>query len=151
MMNVKVLHAGEGEDLLVLADNLTLKLTGEDTGGAFALFEQNNEPGAGVPEHVHDNEDEVFCVVEGEVLFEIGGRSVVAQAGSMLWAPRGIPHAYTVVGTQRAKAYVFAYPAGIEDMFRRLAEMPAGDPDLEKVAAICEAHGVHFSREAVAA
>ena len=49
---------------------IRVKASAETTGGAFALFEEN-EP-VDTPLHMHENEDELFYVLEGEHVFEVG-------------------------------------------------------------------------------
>jgi quercetin dioxygenase-like cupin family protein len=58
----RLVPAAVGTPLTVLGDQL-LKLTGQDTNDQFALIEQVNEPGAGLPPHLHTREDETFFVL----------------------------------------------------------------------------------------
>ncbi len=141
---VKIVKKGEGKKLNVIGDRMTVKLTGEDTGGKYALVEQYNDPGVGLPPHVHANEDEVFKLLEGEVEFWLGEKSKVLKAGDMIYCPKGIPHTWKVVGNQKAKVDLGFFPAGMEKMFDELAALPAGPPDLEKVEQICARFGVSF-------
>jgi Uncharacterized conserved protein, contains double-stranded beta-helix domain len=62
----------------VIGDSQTIKLDGQMTNGLFAMIEQNNKEGAGVPLHVHTREDETFYVCEGEVLFRVGEIEILA-------------------------------------------------------------------------
>jgi quercetin dioxygenase-like cupin family protein len=143
-MEPKIVPPGSGRVLNVLGDNQTLRLTGAETGGTFALVELNNPPGVGIPMHLHKNEEEMFHVLEGEMEFTVADKSVIATAGTTVFLPRDVPHEFKVVGEVPAKALVTVVPAGIEDMFQELSELPAGPPDMEKVLAICERHGVIF-------
>jgi hypothetical protein len=52
-MDNDVLRAGEGRSLWVVGDRYTIKATGEETGGAFALVEALVPPGGGPPPHIH--------------------------------------------------------------------------------------------------
>ncbi len=61
-MEAKILPLGSGRAINVLGDNMTLRLSAEDTGGAFTLVEQMNAPGIGIPLHFHKNEDELFLI-----------------------------------------------------------------------------------------
>jgi len=72
----------EGEFVWVVGDLITLKLTSEDTGGAFSLFEGTIPPGGGPPPHVQHREDESFYVLEGEFEFLVGEDTIPAGAGS---------------------------------------------------------------------
>lgn len=140
----KIQRAGEGQFLNVLGDNQTIKISGKDTNGLFTVVENYNDPGIGIPMHVHENEDEIFHIIEGEMEFELQGKTSVLKQGDMIFLPRMIPHAFRVVGTQKAKAVVTVIPSGIEQMFEALSELPAGPPDFEKVASICGNYGIRF-------
>ena len=131
-----------GEALRVLGELVYIKLTGAQTSGLFSLFELVNGPGTGVPPHVHAREDEVFYVVEGRVAFTIDGKALVAEAGASLHLPRGAPHGFQVSGDGPARIVAMVFPAGIEQMFRELAVLPPGPPDLARVAEICGRHGI---------
>lgn len=140
----KIIFNGEGKRLNVLGDNVTLKLTGEDTSGSFTLIEQSNPPGVGIPLHVHRNEDELFCVLEGTVAFTVGGETIEAGPGSTVFLPREIPHAFIATGDKPVKTLVTALPSGIEHMFHDLSALPAGPPDMPAVFEICGRYGITF-------
>lgn len=143
-MEPKIVAAGAGRRLSVLGDNQLVRLTGEDTGGVLALVEQANPPGVGVPAHVHTREDEVFHVLEGAIDFTIGGRTTRAEAGAVVFLPRGVPHAFVTVGPGVTRATVAAFPAGIERMFDELGGLPPGPPDMARVLEICGRYGITF-------
>ncbi|MFD2515930.1 cupin domain-containing protein [Pontibacter locisalis] len=143
-MAAKVIRSAEGKKVNVIGDNMTFKLTGEDTGGQFSLMQEYNEPGVGVPLHVHEHEDEIFKVLEGEIEMEVGDTKTVLRAGDIGFGPRGVPHAWRVVGTQKARVDLSIFPAGLENMFMELGQLPAGPPDFAKVTEICGRYGVRF-------
>ncbi len=140
----KIIRSGEGKQLNVIGDKITLKLTGKDTGGKYVLVEQNNEPGIGIPPHVHENEDEIFRVIEGQLEVQIADQKTVLGPGDMVLCPRGIPHTWKVVGDSNAKVDLSFYPAGMEGMFEELAQLPDGPPDMEVVSEICGRYGIKF-------
>jgi hypothetical protein len=47
----KFIPKNEGEQLLVLVDNITVKVSNDDSYGYVTFVETNNEEGAGVPPH----------------------------------------------------------------------------------------------------
>jgi quercetin dioxygenase-like cupin family protein len=130
--------------LTILGDDLLVRLTARDTGGAISLFEQRTPAGGGVPMHAHDREDETFHVLEGTIEFNVAGKTITANAGDSVWAPRGVPHAWTVVGTKPARVLFAATPSGMEGMFEELSTLPKGPPDFAKVVEICARFGVRF-------
>ncbi len=141
---VKIVKNGEGKKLNVIGDRMTIKLTGEDTGGKYALVEQHNDPGVGIPPHVHANEDEVFKLIEGEVEFWLGDKTKVLKEGDLIYCPKGVPHTWKVVGNQKARVELGFFPAGMEKMFEELAGLPEGELDLALVGEICKRYGIRF-------
>ena len=140
----KIVRSDEGKVINVIGDWQTFKLTGKDTNGLFTLIEEENEPGTGIPLHVHENEDEVFKVIEGEMELTVGDKTTILKAGDLAFGPRGIPHSWKIVGNSKAKVILSVFPAGIEDMFEELSAQPPGPPDFPKVAEICGRYGVKF-------
>jgi quercetin dioxygenase-like cupin family protein len=137
-----ILGNGEGEQKLILGDHVTIKIPGEQSGGLFSMIEQNNEAGAGIPLHVHTREDETFYVCDGEITFFLDGKEILGGTGATVFLPKGVPHGFRV--NKRTRSLVITSPAGIENMFRKLAELPAGPPDMEKVRQICGEYGITF-------
>jgi quercetin dioxygenase-like cupin family protein len=142
MKTAAILLPGDGERLSVIGDAQTIKLDGAMTNGLFAMIEQNNDQGAGVPLHVHTREDETFYVCEGEVTFQIGEIEVHAPAGAAVYLPRGVPHGFRV--DKPTRALLSVHPAGAEGMFRELSKLPPGPPDMVQVTRICAEYGIYF-------
>jgi quercetin dioxygenase-like cupin family protein len=143
-LNPKIVRNNEGKVVNVIGDKQTFKLTGKDTNGLFTLIEEENDPGTGIPPHVHEKEDEVFKVLEGEMELTVGDTTTILKAGDLAFGPRGIPHSWKIVGNSKAKVILSVFPAGIEDMFEELGTMPLGPPDFPKVVEICDRYGVKF-------
>jgi mannose-6-phosphate isomerase-like protein (cupin superfamily) len=55
---------------------VTYKVTGDQTGGAYSLFEVASQLGAGPPHHVQHREDEAFYVLEGDYEFLVEDRTL---------------------------------------------------------------------------
>ncbi len=140
----KIVKQTGGQKLNVLGDNQLIKLSGKDTNGQFTLIEQFNEPGVGIPMHQHQNEDEVFQLLEGKVEMQIGEEKTILEAGDLIFCPKGIPHRWSVIGNKKAKAMLSIFPAGLEHMFEELAQLPPGPPNFEQVAKICGKYDLTF-------
>lgn len=116
-------------------DRITTKLLSAQTGG-FEWIETDVNPGGGPPLHVHDREDEVFYVLEGEVSFwlcEQGdrtgktGKRVVAHKGAIIFGSRGTAHTFKNCASVTARMLVMANPgANFEAFFARI-----GTPDAD--------------------
>lgn len=136
------LPAEAQEQFVVMGQRLTIRVTPAQTGGACMVFDMVADPGMGVPTHVHDHEDELFVVRRGAARFVVNGREIVLEAGDTLFGPRGIPHAWEVIGDEPLDACVTILPGRLETMFRELGAVAGIDP--AKVGAICADHGVRF-------
>ena len=126
-----VLGPGEGHTIPG-TDAMTLKATGEQTGGSIGFLEATSSPGYGPPRHIHRSHDELFYVLEGEFLFLVGERQFDAPPGSFVFVPRGTVHAVKVVGTEPGKVLIAYVPGGLErsfEEFARLRTEQRGDAD----------------------
>jgi mannose-6-phosphate isomerase-like protein (cupin superfamily) len=117
-----ILGPGEGRTIPG-TDTMTLKATGEQTGGSIGFLEATSSPGTGPPRHIHRSCDELFYVLEGEFLFLIGERQVNALLGTFVFIPRGTVHAAKVVGTEPGKVLVGYVPGGLERSFEEFAQL----------------------------
>ena len=81
-MDTEIIGSKEGQYLNVIGDQQWIKLRGGDTHGAFAMTEQQNQPGTSIPTHMHTREDETFYLAEGKAQFTVDGSDVVAEPGT---------------------------------------------------------------------
>jgi hypothetical protein len=65
---------GEGRSVSLGGMGVVFKISGADTGGAFAVVEHPIEPGRLVPPHVHVREDEYSSWRERSVRGSVTGR-----------------------------------------------------------------------------
>ena len=114
------LDADAGERLVFGELTILVRAANESTGGAFALFEEV-PPLADTPLHVHEREDELFYVLDGEHVFTVGEDEFRVGPGGLAFAPRGIPHAQRRVVPGEGRLLVLTTPGGLEGFFRELA------------------------------
>ena len=117
-----ILGPGEGRTIPG-TDAITLKATGEQTGGSIGFLEATSAPGSGPPRHIHRSHDELFYVLEGEFLFLVGERQVSAPPGTFVFIPRGTVHAAKVVGNEPGKTLAAYIPGGLERSFEEFAKL----------------------------
>jgi quercetin dioxygenase-like cupin family protein len=101
---------------------IDVKVSGKDTGGAYALFEQTSiSQNRGTPLHVHRDQDEIFHVKEGRYRFKVGDDQFDLSEGDTIFLPRRVPHAWTQLSPS-GKMLVTMQPAGkLEEFFLALA------------------------------
>jgi quercetin dioxygenase-like cupin family protein len=111
------LGPGEGEALWFNRGLAVLKATGAQTDGHFAVLELLAPRGFASPLHIHRAEDEFFVVLSGEVRVRHGEDVSNAVAGSLVYGPRNVAHAFHV-DSEEARLLLFFGPAGVEGFFR---------------------------------
>ncbi len=100
------------------------KLTKDQTGGSIAISESYavNAATEFPPAHVHTREDELWYVMEGELKFQIGDRIAAAGPGTLVFAPRSVPHNY-IVSKAPARWLLMLTPAGLDPLFPEVDEL----------------------------
>jgi len=107
----------EGRTVAVVGDIYRFLATGDETNGAYAMWEAVVPPGGGPPPHTHSREEEAFYILEGEITFQIGETRIVATAGTFANMPVGTPHCFKNESGKSARMIISVAPAGLEQMF----------------------------------
>ena len=134
---------GSGKVLKFLG--VTHKLTHQQNGGAYYLFEAEFNPESGNSLHVHRYEDEVVYVLEGAVEIRLGKQKLQAGVGGVAHLPKNIPHAlYNPLKTP-LKIMAIAIPGGMENFFDDLARAnEKGILDDETHKKISQKYGIEW-------
>jgi len=132
---------------------MTFLATGEDTHGQFALIEAVAWKGNVPPPHIHHREDEIFYVLEGEIVVSVGDRTIKGKAGTMVFLPRDVPHSFTIE-SEYGRMLILLTPAGLERWFKEfsvpaqaMSLPPADEPAYGEVQRMLEAaprFGIEF-------
>ena len=132
---------------------MTFLATGEDTHGQFALIEAVGRRGNVPPPHIHHREDEIFYILEGELIFSVSGRTIKGTPGTMIFLPRDVRHEFTIESEQY-RMLMLVTPAGFEAWFREFSVPapammlpPPNEPSYGEVQRMLEAaprYGLEF-------
>jgi quercetin dioxygenase-like cupin family protein len=137
----KAVKSGEGLKIELPGETMTIKVSAAESGGAFSVAELQAEPNVGPPMHMHALEDELFLIHDGSVEFRVANETIVAEAGTRVWAPRNIPHTYKTLTNTRFT--VISTGSNFEEFFFKYGQaMGAGEFD--RAAAIAAEHGISF-------
>ena len=146
----KAIHVAQGEGKLVwFADELLTFKVDRDQSESVGIFEDEVPPQSGAPAHLHRTQDETHYILEGQFEFVLGERKVNADAGSVVYVPRTMMHAFTNTGTKKGKLLFINTPAGpLEEFLVEFGEPvsdpsspPEGELDLDKLQAIAQRTG----------
>jgi quercetin dioxygenase-like cupin family protein len=112
--------------------DLRVRLPNRISGGSLEIIETVNAPGYGPPLHRHP-ETEVFRVLKGRYLYQVGDRRFCAEEGDVVSVPGGTAHAFVNITDAPAEQLVLILP-GIDAaaFFTELGDvMKAGIPAKE--------------------
>jgi mannose-6-phosphate isomerase-like protein (cupin superfamily) len=127
-MDGLIVRPGQGRKLITRAQEVTFKVT-EAHGSVISSFEVVVPAGFDVGAHTHHRSQEFFYVLEGELdllAFEpttrtedswqdwespAGDRVVRAGAGSCMFVPPGVPHAFRNATDKPARMLFQSYPS----------------------------------------
>jgi quercetin dioxygenase-like cupin family protein len=108
------------------AARINVLLRGEESGGRISVMDNRIGPRRpGPPLHRHEF-DELFCVLDGELTFQLGDERVTRLAGEIAFAPRGVAHTFANLGDGEARTLIACTPAGFERYFAGMAAEQAG-------------------------
>jgi mannose-6-phosphate isomerase-like protein (cupin superfamily) len=140
-----ILKNGQAQPLSVLGTEVRFLCDADATGNAWSLMEVTMQRDSGPPLHHHDW-DEAYYIIEGEVHFTVGEKSVLATSGDFLYTPAGVPHGFH--GTSgRARMLILDVPAHAGKFFREVnGEVTELPRQFEKVIEIGDRNGIHFAR-----
>ncbi len=112
------------------------------------VLEMTLPVGAAPPLHVHDNLDDTWYILEGQMVVRCGDEELVVGAGHWVSMPRGVPHTFLVVGEREARILLVHDNVSFRDLIRELG-IPAEAqivptqplfPSMEEMGRVAAAH-----------
>ena len=93
-------------------------VSGEQTGGAYALMELLLPTGPTAPQYLHEDDIASFLVLEGEVTIHSAQGASVLRPGEATHSPAGGRHVYEVTSSGTARMIVVCAPTGFLEYVR---------------------------------
>ncbi|HVK97653.1 MAG TPA: cupin domain-containing protein [Flavisolibacter sp.] len=141
------------EAIIWLGELAIIHTDGTQTDNRYSLIELYATKEGEVPWHIHHSEDEAFYILDGEMSIYVGTEIYKAKAGDFVFAPKDVPHKYTVDSAGYARVLMFFSPAGFEN-FARETSIPAQsltppppapiEMDFEELIKIASEYGAEF-------
>lgn len=125
-------QTGEGQAWWFLDTLVVEHLMASGTGPV--VLEMTLPAGAAPPLHLHHDLDDSSFLLDGQMVVRCGDQMLLARAGDWLSMPRGVPHAFRVVGDQPARILLVHDNESFLRLVRDLGQ-PAGARQLPPAAA----------------
>ena len=105
-----VVEPGEGKRV----GNVEFLAESADTGRFNLAIIDKTPRSDGPPMHTHENEDDAFYVLEGEMTFLVEDERVVAGPGTFVLVPPGVTHTFANEGDEPVRMLNVHAPAGFD-------------------------------------
>jgi quercetin dioxygenase-like cupin family protein len=109
------IEAPESRSYQMLGALWRVLASGDETGGVVGALDERLAHGIRAPMHVHDEADEIFYVLDGNLTFFVGKQRIEAAPGAFVYLPRFVQHGFQV-NTPEARVFNFVTPAGFEKL-----------------------------------
>jgi mannose-6-phosphate isomerase-like protein (cupin superfamily) len=149
------LAATSPQQLWFLNQLVTVRVRHDECEDGISVLESLAPHGVSPPLHVHQTEDEIFHVLEGQLRVRAGDTEVRIGAGETILGPKGVPHTYRVESHEGARWLVITRRGDFERFVHALSRpaerpeppTPQGPPTPEQANALAAAareHGIEF-------
>ena len=119
----------KNEHYIFLGAHVKPLLLSTESDGNLSVFEFQEVKGLEPPFHIHENEDELWRVVEGEITFHFEDQEIHSTVGDSVFVPRGKPHTFRLK-TAQAKAILALTSTDFENIVRELATPASSEHEM---------------------
>lgn len=138
-----LIRSTEGHRIQVLGDQVTIKVASAESPNGQAIVSVEVPPGSGTPCVTHAKEEEVYYLVEGELLMHTPTEKHLLQPGDMVHLPPLTPHGYRNPGDRPARFLAWTVGGPMDRFFVTMAERVHKLPqDLEAMQSVLSEFGV---------
>jgi quercetin dioxygenase-like cupin family protein len=134
---------------------VTVRVSTSAGQDGISVLEHRMPHGSSPPLHVHRTEDELFHILEGEYRVIVQDQEQRVGPGTILLAPKGMPHTYRVESAQGGRCLTITVRGDFERFVRAMSrpaerlELPklAGAPSAEAIQALkttAAQYGIEF-------
>jgi quercetin dioxygenase-like cupin family protein len=103
-----------------------IRIGPEASGGQLTILDYRAPAGFGPPRHLHQRDDEVIELVDGQVVVWTPEKSFVLAPGDLVLLPKHVPHTWRAYGAEPIRFTVTFTPSGFERFF----------PDIERLGLV---------------
>jgi mannose-6-phosphate isomerase-like protein (cupin superfamily) len=118
--------AGTGPATWAMGSLFEHLLAGTESGGTLGIARVTQPPGVATPLHRHTREAEAFYLLEGTMTYRAGDEVFELAAGSFIYLPQGLPHAFRVTGDRPVQLLGLTVPGHLLHLYDEVG-IPAAE------------------------
>ena len=137
----------DGGNLYKRANDMFVKVTTGDTGGAYEVCEERCPPGFASRPHMHPKNHETFFVIKGGAKFILGDDEYDGKEGDLFHIPPGTPH-QVIAGDDGIHMLMVYSPGTTEAMFADMTSLSEEErADWDIGATVAEKHNTIWVKD----
>ena len=153
MDKIKITEPNGGKHMAIAGDINSILASKDDTDGTYSIVEIKVFPNGGPMPHIQTREHEGFYVLEGEIVFTVDGKEIIAKPGTFVNVPPHVIHSFKNKTDSLAKMLVILVPGGLENLFVQVGDEvtdptlqppPMSEDKMEKFASLLSDYGVEI-------
>ena len=96
-----------------------MKASEAETAGRLAFMEFTTKRGEEPPHHVHEDEDEIFYVLDGSLTFTCGDETFEVADSGFVFLPRKVRHGYRINSDGPVRLLILTTPSHFGEAIER--------------------------------
>lgn len=138
-----IVREGQVPTLNVLGDRLQVLLRSADSPHQMAAMAVTVEPGGQVPLHLHQQEEEGYYILSGQLSLTVGTVEHHLRPGDFAHVPPRTPHGYRNDGSEAVRFLAWTVGGPIDRFFADMSEQVRVMPDdAPRMQALMQRYGI---------
>jgi mannose-6-phosphate isomerase-like protein (cupin superfamily) len=119
-----------------------VRVSGAATHHALVVLDYAAPRNFGPPRHCHRNDDEIFIVQEGTLVFWTPDKCGVARPGDLVMLPKSVPHTWRGYGSSRLRLQVIVSPGEFASFFTDVVRQGLTLADVDALTRVADHAGM---------
>jgi mannose-6-phosphate isomerase-like protein (cupin superfamily) len=118
------------------------RLSSADTLGTLSILDYRAPANFGPPRHLHRVDDEIFLLMQGELVLWSPEKCDTAKPGDLVLLPKGVPHTWRAYGPDSVHMQVIASAGQFESFFEDIVWQGLTADKIEALTAVAADAGM---------
>jgi uncharacterized cupin superfamily protein len=120
------------------------RLASTDTLGTLSILDYRAPADFGPPRHQHSADDEIFLLMQGQLVLWTPEKCDTAKPGDLVLLPRGVAHTWRAYGPDPVHMQVITSPGQFETFFKDIVRQGLHVTDIQALTKVAADAGMHI-------